>query len=101
MHTSGEWYKSALPVVLSRQSEFDVVGVADCRTVDVTEEEAHANACLTAAGPTLLAACKVALTRLLGIGGIATPESDAADAAAVEMLRDAIAKTESGSMPVP
>lgn len=44
--TGGKWYKTSLPIVMSKINEnpYDAVGIADCRTVDVDDPTAHANA---------------------------------------------------------
>jgi hypothetical protein len=55
MYTAGPWHVARVwPTVFSKNG----IGVADCRTVDVSQETAFENARLIAAAPELLEACR-------------------------------------------
>jgi hypothetical protein len=60
-HTPGPWKASASGAVFATTPDNDIIGVADCRTVDTDRFEREANARLIAAAPELLEACQLAL----------------------------------------
>ncbi len=63
-HTPGPWFKPGMAVVLT--ADLEKKGIADCRTVDLTDDEAHGNARLIAAAPELLAMLEKCVAMMKG-----------------------------------
>ncbi len=70
----GRWYRTADNVVMAKQEDGSVIGIADCRTVDTTPDEGRANANLMAAAPDLYENLRD-LVRLADVGLIPNKET--------------------------
>ena len=94
-HTPGPWRLVGIRGVVmatNQNSPSELICVADCRTVDVTTDEALANARLIAAAPDLLAACKVMVAKCAG--HMPDPRYPAWHKDCCEVARAAITKAE-------